>query len=41
MKIINKTEDLLDAGRELGLEGNAKKTMYIFTSRHQTTEENY
>jgi hypothetical protein len=39
---INKNaETLLDASKEIGLEVNAEKTMYMLPSRHQNAGQNH
>jgi hypothetical protein len=38
--VKKKTETLIDASREVGLEINVEKTMYMLLSRHQTVGQN-
>jgi hypothetical protein len=41
METIQKnTENLIDAGKEVGLEINIEKTKYMFPSRHQNAGQN-
>jgi hypothetical protein len=37
----NNTETLTDASKEVGLEVNAEKIMYMLLSHHQNTGQNY
>jgi hypothetical protein len=39
--IKKSTETLIDAGKEVGLEVNAKKTMYVLLSRNQNAGKNH
>jgi len=40
--IIKKnTETLLDASKEVGIEGNAEKTKYMFMSHHQNAGQDH
>jgi hypothetical protein len=39
--IKKNTEALIDASKEVGLEGNADKTKYILLSRHQNAGQNH
>jgi hypothetical protein len=36
-----KTQTLIDASKEVGLEENAEKTKYIFLPRHQNAGQNH
>jgi hypothetical protein len=38
---IKNTETLIDAGKEVGLDVNAKKAKYMLLSRHQNAGQNH
>jgi len=41
INIIKNTGALLEANREVGFEGNTKKSMYMFVSHHQNVGQNH